>query len=224
MVRPIDLSLYLVTDEHLARGRDLAGIVAWAIDGGVTCVQVRDKSGATRRLLERVRAVRAVASPRGVPVLVDDRLDVALAADADGVHLGQDDLPAKDARRLLGPARILGVTAADPAAARRAECDGADYIGSTAVYPTATKPDAGPAIGLDGLSAIVRAVRIPVVGIGGINRENAALVLAAGVAGIAVVSAILGAPDPRLAAAELATVVRVARPSDADRFTGRSRA
>jgi thiamine-phosphate pyrophosphorylase len=211
MRRPADLSLYLVTDEDLARGRDIVELVARAIDGGVTCVQVRAKSLETRTLLDRVRAVRAVAAPRGVPVLVNDRLDVALVADADGVHLGQDDLPAAEARRLLGPERILGVTAGDPEAARRAEAAGADYIGTSAVYPTATKADAGPGIGLAAVRAIVSAVGIPVVGIGGIGPAQAAAVIAAGAAGIAVVSAIVSAPDPRAAAADLATIVRRAQ-------------
>ncbi len=224
MAPPIDLSLYLVTDEGLAGGRDLAALVAAAIDGGVTCVQVRDKGGATRALFERVRAVRAVCRARGVPLLVNDRLDVALAADADGVHLGQDDLPAAQARRLLGPQRILGVTAGDPAAAGRAERDGADYIGSAAVYPTRTKPDAGPAIGLDALAAIVRAVRIPVIGIGGIDRASAAAVIGAGAAGIAVVSAIVGAGDPRAAAAELRAIVERARAASAGSAAQRQRA
>ena len=210
MTRPLDLTLYLVTDDRPAAS-DLRALVARALDGGVTCVQVRDKSGATRRFVERVRQVQAVARPFGVPVLVNDRLDVALATDADGVHVGHDDLPAATVRSLLGPRRILGVTAGDARAALRAAADGADYVGSTAVFRTATKADAGPPIGVTGLAAIVRAVPLPVVGIGGIDRTNAASVVATGAAGIAVVSAICGAADPQLAAAELARIVRSTR-------------
>ena len=212
MRRPLDLSLYLVTDDGTVAGAALGSLVAAAITGGVTCVQVRDKSASTRRFLERVREVQAVARPLGVPVLVNDRVDVALAAEADGVHLGQADLPAEPARRLLGAERILGVTVGDPGAARRAAAEGADYLGSTAVFRTATKADAGPPIGLAGLVAIVRAVRLPVVGIGGIDRSNAAAVFETGAAGIAVVSAICGAADPRRAAAELAEIARAAHP------------
>ena len=211
MDRPVDLGLYLVTDAAIASERALARLVEGAIDGGVTCVQVREKSIATRLFLDRVRAVLSVARPNGVTVLVNDRVDVALAAGADGVHLGQDDLPPREARRLLGPGRTLGVTAGDPEAARRAEADGADYLGSTAVFRTATKPDAGDPIGLHGLAAIVRAVRIPVIGIGGIDAANAASVLATGAAGIAVVTAITRAESPRAASAALAAVVHAAR-------------
>ena len=210
MKRPIDLSLYLVTDDG-SRGADVAALVARAIEGGVTCVQVRDKAGSTRRFVARVHEVLAVARPKGVAVLVNDRLDVALATDADGLHVGQDDLDPRTAHALLGSERILGVTAGDPQAARRAADDGADYVGSTAVFPTPTKADAGAPIGVLGLAAIVRAVRLPVVGIGGIDRTNAAGVMTAGVAGIAVVNAICGAADPRLAAEELARIVRASR-------------
>jgi thiamine-phosphate pyrophosphorylase len=205
--RPPDLSLYLVTDER----PDLGPVVRAALEGGVTCVQVRDKASSTRCFVERVRAVLAVARPFGVPVLVNDRLDVALAAGADGLHVGQEDLEPEAARALLGPARILGVTAGDGEAAHRAAAAGADYIGSTAVFPTSTKIDGAPPIGLAGLAAIVRAAVLPVVAIGGIDRTNAGDVMATGAAGIAVVSAICGAAEPRRATEELARIVRAAR-------------
>jgi thiamine-phosphate pyrophosphorylase len=207
MKRPPDLSLYLVTDER----PDLGPLVLAALEGGVTCVQVRDKTSSTRRFVERVRTALAVARPFGVPVLVNDRLDVALAAGADGLHVGPEDLEAGAARALLGPARILGVTAGDGEAAQRAAAAGADYVGSTAVFPTSTKADASPPIGLAGLAGIVRAAPLPVVAIGGIDRTNASDVMATGAAGIAVVSAICGAAEPRRAAEELARLVRNGR-------------
>ncbi len=144
-------------------------------------------------------------------LIVNDRIDVALAVDADGVHVGQTDMPAVTARALLGDERLLGVTAADSAGAERARRDGADYIGCSAVFATPTKTDTGPPIGLRGLQDMAAAVQLPVVAIGGINAGNAAGAIRAGAAGVAVVSAIIAADDPRAAAAELAAIVRQAR-------------
>ena len=202
-----DYSLYLVTDPRPAGGRSVEEVVERALAGGVTAVQLRDKGAPSRALLATARILRRLTRSAGAALIVDDRLDIALAAGADGVHVGREDLPATDARRLLGPDHILGVTAASEDEARRAVEAGADYLGCNAVFPTPTKTDTGPPLGLAGLRRLAAAVRVPVVAIGGINAANAADVVAAGVAGIAVVSAIMAAADPEDAARTLRSIV-----------------
>lgn len=197
------LRLYLVTDRRLARGRGDEEVVTAALAGGVTAVQLRGKEMSTRELVAVGERLREITRRAGALFLVNDRLDVALAVEADGVHLGQDDLPLDRARRLAGRRFIIGISAENPREAQEAEAGGADYIGAGTVFPTGTKPDAGRPIGLDGLAAIVAAVKIPVVAIGGINAANAAAVLKTGATGIAVVSAIVAAADITAAAAEL---------------------
>lgn len=204
-MRRLDLRLYLVTDPHLVPAHALVDTVMAAVRGGVTCVQLRDKAADTRPLLEAARALVARLAPLGVPLIVNDRADVALAAGADGVHVGQSDLPIEDARRLLGPERIVGVSIealeqADGAA-------GADYLAASPVYATPTKTDTAPPLGLEGVRALVERGPVPVVGIGGIGAAEAAAVMEAGAAGIAVVSAILGAPDVEAAAEQLRAAV-----------------
>jgi thiamine-phosphate pyrophosphorylase len=189
-----DLRVYVITHAGF-RGRSHEDVARAAVAGGATALQLRDKESAGRALVATARRLVALANPAGVPVVVNDRVDVALAAGADGVHVGEDDLPVADARRLVGPERIVGASAGTVEEARRAEQEGADYLGVGPVFPTATKADAGEAIGLDGLRKIVAAVRVPVVGIGGITVENAAQVVLAGAAGVAVVSAVAGADD-----------------------------
>lgn len=189
-----DLRVYVITHAGF-RGRSHEDVARAAVAGGATALQLRDKESPGRALVATARRLVALANPAGVPVVVNDRVDVALAAGADGVHVGEDDLPVADARRLLGPERIVGASAGTVEAARRAEQEGADYLGVGPVFPTATKTDAGEAIGLDGLRKIVAAVRVPVVGIGGITVENAGQVVLAGAAGVAVVSAVAGADD-----------------------------
>jgi thiamine-phosphate pyrophosphorylase len=209
--RSFDLSLYLVTDDSLTAGRSLEQIVTQAISGGVTAVQIREKRASTREFLDQARWMRRITREAGVYLIVNDRIDVALAVDADGVHVGQTDMPADTARALLGDERVLGVTAADSAEAELAHRQGADYVGCSAVFSTPTKTDTGPPIGLRGLSELAGAVQLPVVAIGGIQAGNAAEVIRAGAAGIAVVSAIVAADDPRAAAAELASIIDQAR-------------
>ncbi|MFC1628231.1 thiamine phosphate synthase [Gemmatimonadota bacterium] len=199
----MDLSLYLVTDRPLSRGRPIEEIVSAAIAGGVTTVQLREKDTPTGEFLELALRMRTITRESEVTFIVNDRLDIALASDADGIHVGQDDMPADVTRRLIGPDRILGVTAGDSEQARTAIEAGADYIGCNAVFATHTKTDTGIPLGLAGLEELVRSVDVPVVAIGGINITNAAEVLATGVAGIAVVSAIVAADDPEKAAREL---------------------
>jgi thiamine-phosphate pyrophosphorylase len=196
-----------VTDESLTAGRSLDAIVRESIAGGVTAVQVREKQASTREFFERAGSMRRLTREAGICLIVNDRIDVALAIDADGVHLGQADMPADVARNLVGGDRILGVTAASSAEAEQGRRDGADYVGCSAVFATPTKTDTGPPIGLQGLTELVRAVPIPVVAIGGIHSGNAADVIATGAAGVAVVSAIMAADDPRAAAAELASII-----------------
>jgi thiamine-phosphate pyrophosphorylase len=205
---PAALSLYLVTDRAFGRGAALVAKVEAAIAGGVTMVQYRDKQADTRELYDTARAILAVTRAAGIPLVINDRLDIALAIDAEGLHLGAHDLPLAEAR-LLFPGGIIGYSVERLEEIAIAERAGADYIGISAVFATPTKTDAGTAWGIAGTGEAAGKTRLPAVGIGGINETNAAAVLAAGpLAGVAVVSAILGADDPRAAAAHLAGIIR----------------
>ncbi len=199
----IDYSLYLVTDRSQSRNRSNHDVVAAAIAGGVRCVQLREKQCSTREFLNEARILLALLRPLAIPLIINDRLDIALAVGADGVHLGQDDLPPAEARRLAGNRLIIGVSAESVEDAVRAEHQGADYIGISPVFSTATKPGHAPPLGLDGIRAIRARTSLPLVGIGGITTDNVAAVFAAGVDGIAVVSAIVAADDPTRAAMAL---------------------
>jgi len=204
------LDLYLVTDPDLTAGRPLLQVVAAALEGGVTAVQLRDKRAAPRDLLALGAEMRRMTLRHQATFIVNDRVDLALALDADGVHVGAEDLPPLEARRLAPRPRLVGVSAGTVREALSAERAGADYLGAGPVFATATKADAGEPIGLDGLAAIASAVRIPVVGIGGIDSGNASSVIEAGAAGVAVISAIMGAGDPAAAAREILSRVREA--------------
>ena len=199
----LDYSLSLVSDRRLSLGRSTVEVVAAAVSGGVTCVQLREKHCSTREFLEEARRVRELLVGTGVPLIINDRLDVALAVAADGVHLGQNDMHISDARRLVGERLVIGISAESVADAIRAEAEGADYIGVSPVFTTPTKMDTAPPLGLEGLREIRRAVSLPLVAIGSIRHDNAAEVLRAGADGLAVVSAIVSAPCPRTAAAAL---------------------
>lgn len=207
---PLNLTLYLVTDESLSRGRPTAEIVAAAIRGGADTIQLRAKDLPMREQVVIGRALRAITREAGVLFIVNDRTDLALVLDADGIHVGQDDLPADLARQLVGPDRIVGVSTATVEEARIARDMGADYLGVGAIYGTATKSDAGAPIGPAAIGAIKAAVNLPIVGIGGIGPRNAAEVIAAGAAGVAVVSAIVAADDPEAAARSLKETVTAA--------------
>ncbi|WP_034850331.1 thiamine phosphate synthase [Inquilinus limosus] len=209
--RRFDLSVYLVTDTRLSGPRGVAEVAAAAARGGVTLVQLRDPDATTRALIAAAGALQAVLAPHGIPLIVNDRVDVALAAGADGVHLGDRDMPAATARRLLGPDRIVGVTVHDAAEARAVDPAVADYAGIGPVFATTTKAGARPAIGVDGFRALRRLVPLPAVGIGGIDAGRAADVIAAGANGVAVVSAICAAPDPEEAARSIAAAVAEGR-------------
>ncbi|MEA3345062.1 MAG: thiamine phosphate synthase [Chloroflexota bacterium] len=206
-----DLGLYVITDAGLSRGQSHLEVIRAAIAGGVTVVQYREKEATTRRMVEEAKELRELCREAGVPFIVNDRLDVALAVGADGVHVGQFDMPASTARRLLGPDKLLGVSASTVAEARQAKADGADYISASPVFSTPTKPDAPQPTGVEGLRAIVKTVGRPVVAIGGVKAHNAAQLIQAGAAGVAVVSAIVAAEDVEAAARELRDVVEAAR-------------
>ncbi len=209
----IDYSLYLVTDRRLSLGRPTAEIVAAAIRGGVSCVQLREKEMSTREFVAEAKALKELLSAAGIPLIINDRVDVALAMGAEGVHLGQSDMHIRDARRLLGKSAIIGISAECLDDALEAAEEGADYIGISPVYATATKSDTAMPLGLDGIAIIRRRVSLPLVGIGGINQENCAEVIGAGADGIAVVSAIVSAPSPEKSAAELLARISDARTS-----------
>lgn len=203
--------LYLVTDAGLSRGRSQVEVVEAALRGGVTVVQYREKSASTRVMIQEAGELARLCRAVGVPFIVNDRVDVALAVNADGVHVGQDDMPAVVARRMIGKRKILGVSAGSAEEARKAEAEGADYIGASPIFATPTKPDAPPAMGIEGLRLLARAVSIPVVAIGGMNARNAAAIMEAGAAGVAVVSAIVAADDVEAAAREIRAAVEKVR-------------
>jgi thiamine-phosphate pyrophosphorylase len=207
----VDLRLYALVDPAVAAGRALTDL-SRLIAGSATLVQLRDKHGSTRAMVEEARSLRAVLEPADVPLLINDRVDVALAAEADGVHIGQDDMSPADARLLLGRTAIIGLSLSSVEQAQAAPLDLIDYVGIGAVYPTGSKDDAKTPIGVSGLRDIVQAVRarkpgFPVCAISGITAGNAAATIGAGADGVAVISALSLAPDPAQAALELRAVV-----------------
>lgn len=206
-----DLRLYAILDPAVAGGRALADL-AKVITPHATLVQLRDKHGTTRAMVEEARAVRAVLAPAGVPLLINDRVDVALAAEADGVHVGQDDMAPADARRLLGRGAIIGLSVKTIEEARAAPLEVLDYVAVGGVFATSSKDNPAPPVGTAGLRAIAQAVRarkarFPLCAIAGITQANAADVIAAGADGVAVISALSLVPDPAAAARGLRTVV-----------------
>ncbi len=205
-----DCVLYLVTDRRLSRGRTTLEIVQAAVRGGVTCVQLREKNCSTREFVREALAVRDFLKASGVPLIINDRLDVAMAVGADGVHLGQTDMPLEMARAIVGDGMCIGISAESLENALVAERGGADYIGVSPIYDTPTKADTAPPLGLEGLRDIRAAVGIPLVAIGGLKRDNAAEVVRSGADGIAVVSAIVAAEDPEKASRDLLKVIRQA--------------
>jgi thiamine-phosphate pyrophosphorylase len=210
-MKNIDYSLYLVTDRGLARGRSNLEIVTAAVDGGVTIVQLREKDCPTLEFIEQAQSIKAYLKARNVPLIINDRVDIAQAVKADGVHLGQTDMPLEAAKRILGAEMIIGISAESIEDALTAEKGGADYLGVSPIYATPTKTDTAPALGLKGLRDIRKAVKLPLVGIGGLNRDNAADVIRNGSDGVAVVSAIVAADDPEAAARELKQVIKKAQ-------------
>lgn len=211
--QPFDLSLYLVAGvPDLPDGRILIDLVMAAVAGGATMVQLRDKSSDARLLVEQARALKAVLTPLGVPLIVNDRADIALAANADGLHVGQSDLSPADARKIVGSGRILGLSAGTADEARGATRRYADYVGIGPLYASVSKADAGPALEAAGFAALRRQLSaLPAVAIGGIGSDNAGAAIVAGADGVAVVSAICRAEDPEAAARSLKQAVEQAR-------------
>jgi thiamine-phosphate pyrophosphorylase len=207
----VDVRLYALLDPERSGGADLAGLGRKVVSGGATIVQLRDKHGSTRRLIAEAQAIKA-ALPAGVPLLVNDRVDVALAAGADGVHVGQDDMQAEEARRLLGPGAVIGLSIKTIAQAQAAPLDLLDYVCVGGVFVTTSKDNPDAPIGLAGLKTILSALRaraetFPVGAIAGIDESNADAVIAAGADGIAVISALSLAADPGAAAQRLRGIV-----------------
>ncbi|MBI4408487.1 MAG: thiamine phosphate synthase [Gemmatimonadetes bacterium] len=199
----LDLRLIVLTDRELAAPRPVEDIVAACLAAGAPAIQLRDKNATARALLEQATRLLRLTRRHRALLFLNDRLDVALAAGADGVHLGPADLPITAARRAAPPPFLIGYSTDDPAEARRAAAAGADYIGCGAVFGTTTKDVGGERIGLERLAQVVRAVDIPVIGIGGIGPENAAETRRTGAAGVAVIRAVMGAQDPGKAVREL---------------------
>ena len=210
----VDLRLYALIDPAVAGGRTL-GDLAQRIAGSATLVQLRDKHGSTRALVEEARELTVVLAPLDIPLLINDRVDVALAAEADGVHIGQDDMSPADARLLLGRTAIIGLSIKTVEQAKAAPLEHLDYVAVGGVYATTSKDDAKAPIGVDGLREVVQAIRardpkFPICAIAGINQSNAADVIAQGCDGVAVISALSLAPDPGAAATNLRAVVDAA--------------
>lgn len=210
-LRHIDYSLYLVTDRGLSGRRPLTDIVAAAVHGGVTCVQLREKTASTREFIRQATLLQERLQRLKIPLIINDRLDVALAVGAAGVHLGQTDMPLETARTIVGDRMVIGVSVESTEDAVAAEGGGADYLGVSPVHATPTKTDAAPPLGLEGLRHIRRAVRLPLVAIGGMNPDNAGEAIRCGADGVAVVSAIVAAADPQQAAERLKQVIERAR-------------
>jgi thiamine-phosphate pyrophosphorylase len=211
---PVDLRLNAIVDPERAGGHELADLARRYAAGGATLVQLRDKRGETRAMVEEARAIKKALAPLSIPFVVNDRIDVALAAKADGVHLGPDDMAVEDARRLLGRTAIIGLSIKSVAEAEAAPVELIDYVGSGGVYVTLSKQQNNAPIGPAGLARIIsvlqrRARKLPVCGIAGIDASNAAEVIAAGADGVAVISALSLAPDPTVAARALREIVDV---------------
>ena len=206
-MKPLDTTLYFITDSTCVAEDRFFPVVEAACRGGATIVQLREKDRSTREYMELARATHEITARYGIPLIIDDRVDVALAIGAEGVHVGQSDMPVRDARRLMGPERIVGATTKTVPQALEAFEQGADYLGCGAIYPTTThvKTVITP---VETLKEIVKAVPIPVNAIGGLNKDNIFVLKDSGIAGICVVSAIMKAADPEAATKELRQAVK----------------
>lgn len=192
--------LCLVTDRPLSRGRSLTDIVAAAVQGGVTMVQLREKDSETREFLEHAHALKALLKPLGVPLIINDRVDIALAVDAEGVHVGQTDMPVEIVRSLIGPGKIIGLSITNATQIVRPDAQAVDYLGIGPLYAQTTKGNASTPLGVAGFGKLRALTQKPVMAIGGLKPDNSAGVLAAGANGLAVVSGIVSADDPQAAA------------------------
>lgn len=201
----IDYTLYLCTDRKLMSTNTLEEAVEQAILGGCSLIQLREKQSSSREFFEMAKRIKAITDRYRVPLIINDRIDIALAVDAAGVHLGQEDIPAKEARRIMGEEKVIGVSARTVELARKAVEDGADYLGVGAMFATNTKGNA-KVIGKEKLKEIRAAVSTPIVAIGGINHSNAAQLVDTGINGLAVVSSVIGASDIQAAARKMRTI------------------
>jgi len=206
----MDPTLYVVLDRTAARGRDLDELLSAVIEGGCRMVQLREKDWPSGRLWPLARRLRERCGRAGVTFVVNDRVDLAVAVEADGVHVGQDDLPARAARPLLRPGMLLGVSTHDLEQARAAHADGADYVAVGSMFASATKPDF-QLVGPDLIRKLRGEIRVPLIGIGGITHDNVAEVVRAGADGVAVISAVCAAPDPASATRRFLELIRGAR-------------
>jgi len=211
----LDLRLYAVVDPEHTGGHDLVDLACAVASGGATLVQLRDKVNDTDHMIEEARALKAVLTPLSVPLIINDRVDVAVAVGADGVHVGQEDMAVTDVRRMLGPAPFIGLSIRTPEQAAAAPLALLDYVGIGGIYGTTSKTSAKSPIGLDGLRRVIQVLRarignFPCCGIAGVTAANAAPVIAAGADGVAVISALSHRSDPRAAAHELRAVVDAA--------------
>ena len=204
----MNFDLYVITDENISHGRTHAEITELSIAGGADAIQLRDKSCSSRELVLIGKPLREITRRSSTLFIVNDRLDVALACGAEGVHLGQGDMRTGVARQIAPPGFIIGVSVSTVEEAILAEQEGADYVALSPTFSTGSKPDAGPGHGLEMLREIRRNVSVPVIAIGGINRENIPEVIAAGANGVAVISAVVGATDITAAARDLKTLIR----------------
>lgn len=204
----IDWSLCLVADVEAAAGKYIISVIEQAVDGGVSLVQLRTKKLKTNELFELSLKAREITKKKSIPLIINDRVDIALSCDAEGVHLGQDDLPVSSARKILGKKKLIGVSVNTKKEAEEAEHRGADYLGVGPIFFTQTKKDIKPPLGVEGLREIRERVRIPILAIGGINAENAREMIEAGADGVAVVSAILATENIIKAARGLAQAIR----------------
>ena len=212
----LDISLYVLVDPAVAGGKPLDALAAAAAKGGATLVQLRDKTGMTRRLIEEAEAIKRALAGSGVPLVVNDRADVVLAANADGIHVGRDDLDPATARRLLGPRAIIGASVRSEADVARLPVGAVDYVCIGGVFATTSKDNPDPPVGLDGFRRLHRILRarapeLPIGAIAGISAENAAAVIGAGAEGIAVISAVIAAADAETASRRLRALVDAAR-------------
>jgi thiamine-phosphate pyrophosphorylase len=201
--------LHVITDSEIAKPRSLIEVIKQSIAGGATVIQLRDKTASDEDMIALGREILKLTSGN-IPLIINDRIKVALALNAQGIHVGQSDLPARQVRNLISPEMILGVSALTADQAVKAQEDGADYLGVGPIFPTSSKPDADPAIGLAGLIKIKNAVRIPIIAIGGINKANALEVMRYA-EGIAVISAVMGAENPFKASQELSVIINSKR-------------
>jgi thiamine-phosphate pyrophosphorylase len=216
MKRPVDFSLYLVTDRRLSLPRTMEEVVHLAVPGGVSVVQLREKNCSTREYIELACRVKAILEPFRVPLIINDRVDVALAVGADGVHIGQSDMPYADVRRLMGPDAIVGLSVETVEQGMEAGNLDVDYLGVSPIFSTPTKTDTTTEWGIESLRFLRSRSRHPLVAIGGIDSSNAQAIVEAGADGLAVVSAICAAADPKEASRHLRRIIEQTRRAMAD--------